>query len=421
MAKVEQNPQLELDTNLNFSQRLKAIGPAAIIAAAIIGPGTVTTASVLGATYRYESLWIVALACIFSYYFQEPAIRITVEKRISLLEGVREYIGKPASIFLYVAILFGGIAFQAGNFIGAGMALDYFLPGMSISMWALIMSLIALIIGWLGVYKIIENINIVLILLMVLSFVITAFVSGPSLGDLVTEGFSFSVPGGDYWLILALLATTMPPNIVLALSAFLKKKYEKSDQSSVMKLLLARFDLRLNMIVTALITAAIVICAGAVMYSQGIEVTSAHDMAKQLTPLLGRYAGVLFALGLWAAAISSGLYHISLQPLLMNQAVGLPEDYKATRSRIFMVIVSIVPVVIVSFFDKMPVAVIITAQALNGLALPFVVGLIWLLCNNKNFLQSGINNTRQNIIYGIIMIAVTFLAIRVFLQIFKII
>ncbi len=421
MAIVKESIKPELDPKLNFMDRLRAIGPAAIIAAAIIGPGTVTTASVLGATYRYQAIWIVVIACLFSYFFQEPAVRITVHKRISLLEGVRQFIGKPASIFLYIAILLGGIAFQSGNFIGAGMAMDYFISGMSITMWALIMSLIALVIAWIGVYKIIENVNIVLISLMVLAFVITAFVSGPSMGDLITEGFSFTIPGGDYWLILALLATTMPPNIVLALSAFLKKKYENSDDSNALKLLLSRFDLRLNMIVTALITIAIVICAGTMMYAEGIEVTSAHDMAVQLTPLLGRYAGILFALGLWAAAISSGLYHISLQPLLMNQAVGLPEDYKANRSRLFMIIVSIFPVIIVSLFDSMPVAVIVTAQALNGLALPLVVGLIWLLCNKKDFLNEGVNNTRQNIIYGIIMVTVTFLAVRVFLQLFGII
>lgn len=71
------------------------------------------------------------------------------------------------------------------------------------------MSLVALVITWIGVYKILENINKVLIALMILAFVLTAFFSGPDLGDLVTVGFSFQTLGGEYWLVLALLATTM--------------------------------------------------------------------------------------------------------------------------------------------------------------------------------------------------------------------
>ncbi len=33
--------------------RVKAIGPGALVAAAFVGPGTVTTASVIGAEYAY--------------------------------------------------------------------------------------------------------------------------------------------------------------------------------------------------------------------------------------------------------------------------------------------------------------------------------------------------------------------------------
>lgn len=38
---------------MNFIERLKSIGPGAMVAAAFIGPGTVTTASVTGARFGY--------------------------------------------------------------------------------------------------------------------------------------------------------------------------------------------------------------------------------------------------------------------------------------------------------------------------------------------------------------------------------
>ncbi len=404
------------ESKLSLRDYLKGLGPAAIVAAGIIGPGSVTTASVTGANYGYLALWIIVLSCVFAYFYQEPAIRITLLKKISIMEGVRNHIGKPAALFLFITVLVGAIAFQAGNFTGAAMALNYFVPSISLPMWALSMAVVALVIAWIGVYRILENINKVLIALMVLAFVLTAFFSGPSLGDIVTEGFSFQIPAGDYWLVIALLATTMPPNIVLGLSAFMKSKYATVQSISTSKeMKLSLFDLRFNMLGTGLITGAIIICAGTVIYGQGIEITSAADMAVQLTPLLGRYAGILFALGLWAAGFSSGLYQISLACMLMNQAFGKKEDFKAKRSRVVMIITSLVPIGIIMIFDAVPVALIITAQALNGLALPVVASLLLILCNKKSFLGSSVNTIRQNMIYGFILLVVTVLALRVFL------
>ena len=38
-------------------ERLKAIGPGAMVAAAFIGPGTVTTATIAGSGFGYTLLW----------------------------------------------------------------------------------------------------------------------------------------------------------------------------------------------------------------------------------------------------------------------------------------------------------------------------------------------------------------------------
>src|SRR5699024_10482082 len=124
--------------------------------------------------------------------------------------------------------------------------------------------------------------------------------------------------------------------------------------------------LKFNMIGTAFITIAIIICAGTIMHTQGIEITSATDMAVQLTPLLGRYAGILFALGLWAAGFSSGLYQITLACMFMNQAFGWEEDFKAIRSKFVMIVTSLAPIAIILLFNEMPVSLLISAQALNG-------------------------------------------------------
>ena len=43
---------------LSFGELLKRIGPGIILTGVVIGPGAITTASMLGANYGYQMLWL---------------------------------------------------------------------------------------------------------------------------------------------------------------------------------------------------------------------------------------------------------------------------------------------------------------------------------------------------------------------------
>lgn len=403
---------------LTLKDYIKAMGPGAIMSAAIIGPGTVTTASQQGALYGFTSLWILLVACVIAYFFQEPAMRISIGCKESVMVGVREHLSPGVAKFLWIVIFVGSIAFQAGNLSGASMALEYFVPGTSNLMWAVVMSLLAFIIVMLNRYKVIENVNQVLILMMVFAFVLTAFTSGPDIGDLVTEGFSFKIPGGNAVLAVSLLATTVTPNLVLGYSAFLRKKYADS-QTPARDIKLAKADLGLNMFVTFLITGSIIVCSATVIHPTGKEITSAADMATQLVPLLGRSAGILFSIGLWAAAISSVLYHVSIHNTLFPTAFHVDEDPKAKHNLAVVAAVVLIPVILIAFLGQSPVQLIIAAQALNGIALPMVCVICWILCNKKDLLGTYANNLRQNIVMGCVTVLTTIFALNALISVGK--
>lgn len=403
---------------LTLKDYIKAMGPGAIMSAAIIGPGTVTTASQQGALYGFTSLWILLVACVIAYFFQEPAMRISIGCKESVMVGVREHLSPGVAKFLWIVIFVGSIAFQAGNLSGASMALEYFVPGTSNLMWAVVMSLLAFIIVMLNRYKVIENVNQVLILMMVFAFVLTAFTSGPDIGDLVTEGFSFKIPGGNAVLAVSLLATTVTPNLVLGYSAFLRKKYADS-QTPARDIKLAKADLGLNMFVTFLITGSIIVCSATVIHPTGKEITSAADMATQLVPLLGRFAGILFSIGLWAAAISSVLYHVSIHNTMFPTAFHVDEDPKAKHNLAVVAAVVLIPVILIAFLGQSPVQLIIAAQALNGIALPMVCVICWILCNKKDLLGTYANNLRQNIVMGCVTVLTTIFALNALISVGK--
>ncbi|MDD6346954.1 MAG: Nramp family divalent metal transporter [Lachnospiraceae bacterium] len=406
-----------MEKKLTFLDYVKSLGPGAIMAAAIIGPGTVTTASTQGANYGFASLWLILLACVIAYFFQEPGARIALGCRQDVMTGIRTHIGKGWAIFLYIVILVGSIAFQAGNLSGASMALQYFFPGTSNLLWAAIISVLALAVILMKRYNIIENINQVLIILMVLAFVITALTCHVPVGKMFSEGFSFQIPGGNAVLALSLLATTVTPNLVLGYSSFLRKKYGNVAENEVGTLIkTSRFGLGFNMVVTFLITGSIIICSATLLNPAGIEVKSAGDMAAQLTPLLGRFAGVFFSVGLFAAAFSSVIYQISLHNMLLPKAFDMSDDPRAPHNMLITVLVFAVPLLIIGISGSSPTQLIILAQALNGVALPLVFILSWILCNRKDFMGKYKNNAVQNVVFGIVTALTLVFALNTFIN-----
>ncbi|MBQ6539463.1 MAG: divalent metal cation transporter, partial [Oscillospiraceae bacterium] len=61
-----------------FWQKLKEVGPGAMVAAAFIGPGTVTSCSISGATFGYTLLWAMLFSTISVIIMQLMAARLGI-------------------------------------------------------------------------------------------------------------------------------------------------------------------------------------------------------------------------------------------------------------------------------------------------------------------------------------------------------
>ena len=403
---------------LSLKDYLLLIGPALVISAVIIGPGSVTTLSSMGANYGYVCLWCVVGAALAAYIYQEPAIRLVSEQGKSVLEAVRENYSPLLAKVMFAMILFGALVFQAGNFIGAAMAMNYFIPQLSIIGWTLLMIILGLVMALKYETHFLEVFTEGLIAVMIVAFCLTAFKSSPSFGQMMSEGFSFEIPKGDFFLVLALLGTTMVPDIPVSLSALYKEKFVDKKKQSLSKkdiIKTSYIDLICGSVATGLISCAILICAAAVLHPQGIKVKSAIDMSMQLVPVLGNMAGILFALGLWAAAFSSGLFRLKLIPMLYNQAWGLPGDINNSRSRKWIFATAIIPFIIVCVFGSAPVSLIITAQAINGVLLPVTCGIVWKISSDKKLLNDRANSMIHNLIFLVVFVVTVFLSVKTFM------
>ena len=62
----------------DFFRRVKEVGPGAMVAASIVGPGTVTTCTITGASYGYTLLWTMLFSTLSVLVLQNMATRVGI-------------------------------------------------------------------------------------------------------------------------------------------------------------------------------------------------------------------------------------------------------------------------------------------------------------------------------------------------------
>nr|WP_141656122.1 Nramp family divalent metal transporter [Pseudidiomarina woesei] len=375
------------------------MGPAALVAAAFIGPGTVVTASLAGANFGYALLWALVFSVLATMILQEMAARLGVVTGKGLGEIIRAAIAHPGLRWLVVSLIFaaviiGNSVYQGGNISGARMGLADLLP--IDGQWIpLILGVLAAIVLWQGSYKIIENVLIGLVLLMSLAFLATFILTEPNWGDLFSGLLVPSIPSGSLLMVVALIGTTVVPYNLFLHASSCAQKWRSADD-----LQQARQDIYVSIPLGGLISMAIVATAAAAFFGQAISIESAADLGKAMTPLFGDGATLFMATGLFAAGLSSSLTAPLASAYALSGVLGYSNNLHDKKFRAIWLSILSVGVLIASLGLK-PIEVILFAQVANGLLLPVMaLFLVW-VCNHRD-LGEYRNSLRQNILGSIV-------------------
>ena len=400
----------------NFRSRLKEVGPGAIVAAAFIGPGTVTTCTVSGASYGYTLLWALLFSTISVIILQCMAARLGLVKNMGLGEALRT---KGARIILGIlviaAVFIGNVAYETGNISGGVLGLQAIMPSASKVMWAAIVTIAAIALLLSGKYEIVEKFLTGLVVLMGLLFLITAIAVGPNLGKILAGLFVPKVPQIDraWFYVTGLIGTTVVPyNIYLHASSAAKKWGKRDDKNECIKTSLT--DSIISIGLGGIISMCIVITASAAFYGSNVSITSGAVMAKQLSPILGSWATAAFGIGLFAAGMSSAITAPLAAAFASAGILGWGEDMKQTRFKIIWGIVLIFGFIAVCTLGASPTEIILFAQAANAFLLPISAILLMIVCNDKKFMGEQHNTTLINVLGSIVIAVTIMIAIRNF-------
>ena len=169
---------------------IKDVGPGVLIAAAFIGPGTVTLCTIAGASYGYSLLWALLLSIIATIVLQEMALRVGLITNKGLAEEIRvsiknKFINRFLILLILCSILIGNAAYEAGNITGASLGIIAIIGRETLNYIPLLIGFIAFIILYIGNYKVLERSLILLVITMSVSFMITAIMTKPDLFSLL--------------------------------------------------------------------------------------------------------------------------------------------------------------------------------------------------------------------------------------------
>ncbi|MDP2633638.1 MULTISPECIES: Nramp family divalent metal transporter [unclassified Pseudoalteromonas] len=375
-------------------------GPGLLVTAAFIGPGTITSASIAGANFGFTLAWTLLFSVIVTISLQSMAARLGVATGQDLAQALRAHIHTPifkviAAILVISAIGVGSAAYEAGNLSGASLGLIGIFPEVNSHVWTPLIAIFSALLLYSGKHKMVESALIILVLLMSLVFISTLIIAAPPIEHLL-KGFIPSIPEGSMTTVLALIGTTIVPYNLFLHSGILAAKHDKnSNTDKVIKQ--TNLDTGISITLGGVITLAILSTASVAFYGTDAGKISAANMASQLEPLLGNAAQYFFAVGLFAAGLTSAITAPLAGAYAVCGMLGWSNDMKSRQFK-WVALVILVFGATVASLRLDPIAVIIFAQAANGLLLPIVTFyLVWLV-NQKAVMGKYTNSLLVNLL-----------------------
>ena len=160
-------------------KRLASIFLWSVIAAAFVGPGTVTTAATSGAQFGLSLLWALVFSTTACVVLQEASARLTVTSKKSLGSALRaQYpsgpMGLAVTLLVLGAVVVGCAAYQAGNILG-GVAGATLATNLSARLLTLILGLAAGVLLWFQPPRVVARPLSIIVAVMGIAFLVTAW------------------------------------------------------------------------------------------------------------------------------------------------------------------------------------------------------------------------------------------------------
>jgi Mn2+/Fe2+ NRAMP family transporter len=404
---------------------LAILGPGMIAASAGNDAGGIATYASVGADHGYRLLWVLIPITVSLGIVQEMCARMGAVTGKGLADLIRERFGVRWMALIMLALLIANAGVTISEFLGIAAASELF----GIPRYASV-PLAAAAVWWLvvkGSYKRVERVFLAMSLVF-LGYIVSAFLAKPVWGDvaraIVRPHFDFSA--AFLFTFVAVVGTTISPYMqVFVQSSVVEKGVTPEDYKWT------RADVWAGTIFAMVIVFFIIISTAATLHTQTPpqHIETASDASRALEPLAGRYAGMLFAVGLFGASMLAA----GVLPLATAYSISEALGYEKGVSRSFReapifigIFTSLVVVgAVVAMLPGLPlIDALLNMQVINGLLLPVLLIAILRLVNDREVMGEHTNGPVYNAAAWLTAILVSalslfFIATKIFPNIFK--
>jgi Mn2+/Fe2+ NRAMP family transporter len=375
-----------------------------VISAAFIGPGTITMALKAGSNYQLNLIWAIFFSILACIILQESVSRITITSGLTLGEAIQKKYGRGRiinyNILLTAAVIFGCTAYQAGNITGAVRGVQL---AVNTQKLAIVLSIFIFAFGlmWIERLKLITSILGILVSIMALLFLIMSMKTNFSASDIILSFVQPKIPRSSSILIIGLIGTTIVPYNLFMGSGLSRNRDLKST----------RYGLTGAILLGGLITIFILITGTIIQGEFSFDTISSTIQSK-----IGKWGTFAFATGLFAAGFTSSVT-APLAAAITARTIWPNSNTRHQRSIYRLTWITVLSIgTLFSLLDYHPVFIIIMAQVINGLILPFVALSIFFVINDKRIISAKYKN-------GVIanMVLMLVVGMTIFLGIFHLV
>lgn len=281
-----------------FSEFLGALASGLVAGASDNDPTSVATLAIIGASFIYDLNWLVLLVLPMLLVIQIVSARIGMVTRSNVVEAVRDNFGKTWALVAMVTVLVVNLftigADLEGGAAAAGLMLN--LP------WQWFVVPLALFQGGLLIFGNYSQVSRILryLVLVFVAYIFAAILARPDWHLVIYRTLVPVVRLDKAFVaaILALLGTTLTSYVYVWVSIEAEEEHRPLSQLHVVEV-----DAAAGITMTVVLFWFIVVATGATLGVRHDTVNTAQDAAQALEPIAGRFAGLMFALGLLASAL----------------------------------------------------------------------------------------------------------------------
>ena len=389
----------------------KYIGPGLLVTVGFIDPGNWASNFAAGSEFGYALLWVVTLSTIMLIVLQHNVAHLGIVTGLCLSEAATQYCPKWIARPVLGSAVLASISTSLAEILGGAIALQMLLD-IPIVWGSILTTLFVIIMLFSNSYKKIERAIIAFVSVIGLSFLYELFLVDIDWPMAVRAWVVPSIPQGSMLIIMSVLgAVVMPHNLFLHSEVIQSHEYNKQDEGSIRKVLKYEFyDTLFSMIVGWAINSAMILLAAATFFKTNTQVEELQQAKSLLDPLLGNNAGLIFALALLMAGISSTITSGMAAGSIFAGIFGESYHIKDIHSRIGVLLSLGVALVIIFFIDN-PFYGLIISQMILSIQLPFTVFLQVGLTSSKRVMGKYANSCWSSFVLYTIAIIVSVLNI----------